>query len=122
MHYHCSIASTFQNWIEIIFILADCLLCQTNLFAKIILVCICLQILSSADTSLDFISKATLIFTNCSYPCCSYFILIFFFGHLSSLLCNYYSDHHCKMSLDFEQVKLKWIVFEYQILCFDVFC
>lgn len=65
MHCHCNIASTFQNWIEIIFILADYLLCRTNLFAEIILVCICLQILNSTNTSLDFISKATLIFTYC---------------------------------------------------------
>ena len=54
MRYHYSIAGTFQNLRVIIFVLANCLLSQINLFACIILVCIYSQILSSIDASLDF--------------------------------------------------------------------
>lgn len=83
MRCHYNIANIFQNLKEIEFALADYLLCQTILFARINLVCIFLQILNFINILFDFVSIAILIFICCLDPFCFlYFIFIFVFDHL----------------------------------------
>lgn len=112
---HYSITNIFQNFIKIIFILADCLWFQVYLFVDKTLFYIYLLILSSVCVSLNFIFILILIFVNCSFNYLFFFSLkIFYFPiYRNYYLCllksfNYlnFSNHRCKMSLSFIQVKL----------------